>query len=376
MNILLSVNCSVSGAEGRATFSEVFPTFWLQVFSGHRITVLGTVTKDAQPFLGSGATEVRILDSCDEVALARAVNAADLCIAVLPNRTGKAVVRIARAVGTPVVGYVRGDHLKTVLYHFRKSMLLPLYATYARLNVRFLRQTARVVPFVYVGEEVKRKYAQPDTRSVTIFVNDIRREAISLPRRLNERDILHFITVGRFSQEKGVDRLPGLFRHLLAGSETVARLSVVGDGPMKAKVMTRLSGIEQLELIDHGFVSDRSRLMALLRGAEYFVLLSRTEGLPKTLLEAAACGNGLISTDIGSIRAVFGGSDCGIILPNSDDLAENLPFDLRTLRRDFARYSRESILLAHELSFDVQARRLHRFFNEILTDEMAFKSAD
>ncbi|MFT6673584.1 MAG: hypothetical protein ACJAVZ_005084, partial [Afipia broomeae] len=65
MNILLSVNCWVSEADGRVTFSEVFPTFWLQVFAGHRVTVLGPVTQEAQPFRGSGDAEVSILDPRD-----------------------------------------------------------------------------------------------------------------------------------------------------------------------------------------------------------------------------------------------------------------------------------------------------------------------
>ena len=64
-----------------------------------------------------------------------------------------------------------------------------------------------------------------------------------------------------------------------------------------------------------GHVSD---MPALLAGADMVVLPSYREGLPKTLIEAAACARPLITTDVPGCREVVTHGVDGLLVPERD----------------------------------------------------------
>ncbi|EPR31002.1 glycosyl transferase group 1 [Alkalidesulfovibrio alkalitolerans DSM 16529] len=114
------------------------------------------------------------------------------------------------------------------------------------------------------------------------------------PRRL--------VVTSQLNPDKGhADLLHALAA--LAGEGLDYRLDVVGEGSSEhaLRELGRSLGIDD-RLTFHGF---QSNVRAFLERADVFVLPSRSEGLPNTLLEAMAFGLLPVARDVGGLREVW-----------------------------------------------------------------------
>ncbi len=69
-------------------------------------------------------------------------------------------------------------------------------------------------------------------------------------------------------------------------------------------------------VVNHGFVRDRERIVALMRSSHVFALPSLIDRNPITILEAMAAGTPCIASDYGAMPEMLG--DAGIITPCND----------------------------------------------------------
>lgn len=138
--------------------------------------------------------------------------------------------------------------------------------------------------------------------------------------------------VGRLLDDKGLRSL--LAAHwLLAGRGEAVRLLIAGEAdpanpasipPAEIDTWRRRPMVEVL-----GHVPDIATVWAK---AHIAVLPSRREGLPKSLLEAAACGRPLVATDVPGCREIARTGVNALLVPVDD--AQALADAVRTLSRD------------------------------------------
>lgn len=103
-----------------------------------------------------------------------------------------------------------------------------------------------------------------------------------------------FIIVARLVHQKAVDIMLAAFA-LIADKIPEWKIDIVGEGPLRAELETYSRKINlQKRIIFHGHVTIP---MDLLLSASVFVLPSRFEGMPNSLLEAMASGLPSIVTD-------------------------------------------------------------------------------
>ena len=104
------------------------------------------------------------------------------------------------------------------------------------------------------------------------------------------------VSVGRLDPIKGIDRL--LEAVALVRSSTPVELAPVGPGNGYGRKLERLA--DRLGIADavrfRGFVEEGEK-RDLLRRAQAFCLLSRSEGLPVAALEAMACGTPVVLSE-------------------------------------------------------------------------------
>jgi glycosyltransferase involved in cell wall biosynthesis len=101
---------------------------------------------------------------------------------------------------------------------------------------------------------------------------------------------------------------------ILSGREFEALL--VGDGPERGAVEeeVRRAGVESTVRL----LGERSDVAELLRAAEIFVLSTRSEGLPLSVLEAMAAGLPVVASDVGGVPELVVDGETGLLVPPGD----------------------------------------------------------
>ncbi len=122
---------------------------------------------------------------------------------------------------------------------------------------------------------------------------------------------------GRFVQEKRLPDLVGAFG-LLASRRADAKLVLVGDGALRQEIawMVERSGLTPNVLFTGMLPPEK--VAEVLRLSDVYALVSHTEGIPCSLVEAVGCGLPCVVSDISGTKMVIQRDDTGIRVPVSD----------------------------------------------------------
>ncbi len=119
-----------------------------------------------------------------------------------------------------------------------------------------------------------------------ISIQKIRRGIIPIR---TEADKIKLIFVGRLVYQKGIDRI----LHLFKSSHNI-ELIVVGKGSFKNELLKKVKNLNVENKIK--FLGEIINPYSLIAGSDYFILPSRWEGLPNSVLESLALGTPVLST--------------------------------------------------------------------------------
>ncbi len=151
-------------------------------------------------------------------------------------------------------------------------------------------------------------------------------------------------------------------RHLKPGMKLV----IVGSGPEleKLEANSRLLGLGE----DCVFVPATRSIPEYLRCFDLFVSCSVSEAFSNTILEAMACGCGVVGSRVGGTPELIGNDERGLLFDSGDaaDLAAKLTtlIENESLRREFgmcaAEFARKS------LSVEIAAARMGEIYERVL----------
>ena len=177
------------------------------------------------------------------------------------------------------------------------------------------RLLSRRAPAVVVGAALGRRYPGSLATGFSLVRDtDLVRVADAQARPWGGR----ILTVGRLDPEKNPLLLAEILRRLREADDRWT-LNVVGQGPLEQALRARAAELgiaDALEL--RGYVNNGPELWSLYRGANVFLHVSFTEGLPQVLFEAHAAGTPVVATDVGGGRAALGGGTTGLLVPPND----------------------------------------------------------
>lgn len=163
-----------------------------------------------------------------------------------------------------------------------------------------------------------------------------------------------FIFIGRDERRKGVQEIHEALRMLVRSGAKSWRFHFVG--PMRER-----GRVNDPRVVYHGTVRGEDNIKALLTAADVLLCPSWSEGMPTVIMEAMACGNAVIVTDVGASGRLVEGN--GWLLPGPDPKAiakamqEALAMPdelLLALRRASVRRIREQFTWEHVVERQLQ----------------------
>lgn len=143
-------------------------------------------------------------------------------------------------------------------------------------------------------------------------------------RKIEEREnIIGYI--GRLSAEKGVLELARAIPLVTAKMSDV-KFMFIGDGPLMDDIKKMLLENKCLDKVEFVGWVQNDIIPAYLNLMKLLVLPSYTEGLPKAVLEAMACGTPVLATTVGAIPDIIKDGETGFLLKNNspDHIADRI----------------------------------------------------
>ncbi len=180
-------------------------------------------------------------------------------------------------------------------------------------------------------------------------------DVAAAPRSRHDRNVPRLIAVGRLKAPK--DFLT-LIRALAALSDAEYEALIVGEGPDRDVVEgeIRLLGLENRVQL----AGERDDVPELLAVSDVFVLSSRSEGLPVSVLEAMAGELPVVASDVGGVSELVVDGETGLLVPPGDEAALGTALGRLVQDRDLRRRLGAAGRARAESSFDLsEFRRAH-----------------
>jgi len=189
---------------------------------------------------------------------------------------------------------------------------------------RVLFRYFNVVP-VALSKEIQRTiqevYGLPDNRIPVVF-NGIDLSRCIVKESYARKDTFTVLHIGRFMDVKNHELLLRSFARFKE-QHSDARLQLLGDGELKENMM-QLAG--QLNITDAvEFAGLQSNVYPWLHNADVFILPSKFEGMPMTLIEAMGTGLPIIASNVGGIPDMLSSQKEALLIePKEEKIIEAL----------------------------------------------------
>ena len=122
-------------------------------------------------------------------------------------------------------------------------------------------------------------------------------------------DTIKFLTTANLVKGKGNEYILKALAQFDKIDNRKWHLTILGEGQERNYLSNLVRELNlQTKVSMPGYVSSRERLFESLRAADVFLFASLSEGLPRSIIEAAASGLPIISTNVGGV--------CDIVLEN------------------------------------------------------------
>jgi glycosyltransferase involved in cell wall biosynthesis len=119
------------------------------------------------------------------------------------------------------------------------------------------------------------------------------------------------VIIGRLTAQKGYfDLLSAL---ALVVHKIPAQLLIIGDGPLKPQILTRIADLKLQNMVH--LLGVRRDVRDILSYADLFILPSYWEGFPAVILEAMSQKVPVIATDVSGSRELVVTGETGILVP-------------------------------------------------------------
>lgn len=190
---------------------------------------------------------------------------------------------------------------------------------------------------------------------------------VTLRSKPSDDGLVTLTMVARFAEQK--DHL--LLIEALSGISGNWRLLLVGDGPTRSQVEQAVDTHELRERVF--FLGERKDIADLLSSSNVFVLASKWEGLPLSILEGMRAGLPVIATNVGGVAEAVRHGVTGYLTPLHDAVTlRNCIQELLSssrLRKEMGEAGR--LLYEQEFRLETMVQKTLGIYHEVLAEKRA-----
>jgi glycosyltransferase involved in cell wall biosynthesis len=160
-----------------------------------------------------------------------------------------------------------------------------------------------------------REFVGPTNKTVQVFLNGL--HAHEFQPIQHDADAADLMFIGELRYAKGIDLMLDAIASVKAKTGRVLSINIIGSGPDEAALSARA---------DQLGIGATTRFLGAMPARKAFglgkimLVPSRFESMPYVVLEAAGCGQPMISTKVGGIPEIFGPDAASLI--EAGDAAE------------------------------------------------------
>jgi len=295
-----------------------------------------------------------------------AVRSAEALLLRVPSQIAWSIQPILETTSRPYAVEVVGDPWDV----FAPGVVaLPLRWIFRRLfRHQLRRQCAMSAASAYVTEDALQKRYPPSPRGVSTHYSSVELPLdafIRNSRKILLKNVWRLIFVGSLEQlYKGPDVLLIACEKLVREGSINLCITFVGDGkyrPMLQEMASKAGLLGMIEFV--GQLTAGEVIRHRLDNADLFVLPSKTEGLPRALIEAMARGLPCVGSNVGGIPELLPDEDL-VPVGNADALAAKIKEVLSDPDR-MARMSERNLLKSRSYCDEVLSARRTAFYNEL-----------
>ena len=182
-----------------------------------------------------------------------------------------------------------------------------------------LKSADRVICYTEMEKDTLGNMLKIDSEKISVIPNgvdtDLFRPDPNNNKRSNQSNAITILWVGRFVRGKGVEYIIHAAKILVKEVPNL-KILLIGDGPSKGKIKSLIekSNLKKNVIIKENVPNEN--MPEVYQKADIFVLPSLNEGVPKTLLEAMACGKPVIISEFPHLEELI--KNAGLTFPKGD----------------------------------------------------------
>ncbi len=129
-------------------------------------------------------------------------------------------------------------------------------------------------------------------------------------------DTFRILHIGRFNEQKNHELLLRVFEKLSREDERL-RLELIGDGTLRPRMEQFADDLGIREKVS--FLGSQENVYPYLQKADLFLLPSKYEGMPMTLIEAMGTGVPIVATAVGGVPDMLQNNKEGFTVPCEEE---------------------------------------------------------
>jgi glycosyltransferase involved in cell wall biosynthesis len=196
---------------------------------------------------------------------------------------------------------------------------------YSFFKKKIVNEFNKVDKFIFISNYGKKNFdiLYPKYYNKTITISNGISDKV-FNKIYNPNKIIKLITVGTVSYRKGQNIIIESLSKLPSNLKLNYHLTIVGDGPQFEEFVKLSEKLNVSENITFVGPKKRDEVDKYLLLSDVFILMSNSEGLPLSILEAIRFGLPVITTNIAGCPEPVSNNNGFIISPNSNELSNIL----------------------------------------------------